>query len=198
MFGCVNLVLASRTWYAVVKWKEASIMLEWILVNLPMIICLLAGMALVVVEVFMPGFGVPGISGIALLAVSVWLMWVNIGPLAALGLIICIVAAVAIVLSLALRSTARGALSKSSLVLNDTLDRKTGFLSNADLTVFLGKEGITQTVLRPAGIADFDGVRLNVVSEGGYIQPNVKVVIEQVEGSRIVVRSVNEHTSEDK
>ncbi len=106
-------------------------------------------------------------------------------------------AAVAIVLSLALCSTARGALSKSSLVLNDTLDRKTGFLSNADLSVFLGKEGVTQTVLRPAGIADFDGVRLNVVSEGGYIQPNIKVVIEQVEGSRIVVRSVNENTSDD-
>ncbi|HML46062.1 MAG TPA: hypothetical protein PKE04_04855, partial [Clostridia bacterium] len=61
-------------------------MMEWILTNLPMVICVLAGMALVVVEVFMPGFGVPGISGIALLAVSVWLMWVNIGPLAALGL----------------------------------------------------------------------------------------------------------------
>lgn len=167
-------------------------MIEWILVNLPMILCLLAGMALVIVEVFMPGFGVPGISGIALLIVSVWLFWVNVGPLAALGLVICIVAVVAIVLSLALRSTARGTLSKSSLVLSDTLDRKTGFLSNADLTVFLGREGLTQTVLRPAGIADFDGVRLNVVSEGGYIQPNVKVVIEQVEGSRIVVRSVAE------
>lgn len=167
-------------------------MLEWILINLPMVICLLAGMALVVVEVFMPGFGVPGVSGLALLAVSVWLFWVNVGPLAALGLVISIVAVVALVLSLALRSTARGALSKSSLVLNDTLDRKTGFLSNADMSVFLGKEGITQTVLRPAGIADFDGVRLNVVSEGGYIQPNVKVIIEQVEGSRIVVRGMHE------
>lgn len=166
-------------------------MLDWILINLPMLVCLVAGMALVIVEVFMPGFGVPGVSGIALLAISVWLTWANYGPLTALGLVVCVVAIVAIVLSIALRSTSRGALSKSSLVLNETLDPDNGFMSNADMSVFLGKEGVTQTALRPAGIADFDGVRLNVVSEGDYINQNTKVIIEQVEGSRIVVKLVN-------
>ena len=53
-----------------------------------------------------------------------------------------------------------------------------------------GKEGTTITVLRPTGMAEFDGVRLNVVSEGEFVQNGVKVRIVDVEGSRILVRTV--------
>ena len=62
--------------------------------------------------------------------------------------------------------------------------------SNEDMEVFLGKEGTTITVLRPTGMAEFDGVRLNVVSEGEFVQNGVKVRIVDVEGSRILVRTV--------
>ena len=41
--------------------------MEWILGNLPMALCLLLGMGLMIVEVFLPGFGLPGVSGIALI-----------------------------------------------------------------------------------------------------------------------------------
>jgi len=44
------------------------------------------------------------------------------------------------------------------------------------------------TVLNPAGIAEFDGVRLNVVSEASYMTKGTKVKVIQVEGNRIVVR----------
>ena len=40
--------------------------MEWLI---PIIICVLAGVILLIVEAFMPGFGVPGISGIILLPV---------------------------------------------------------------------------------------------------------------------------------
>ena len=43
---------------------------QFILANLPAILCLLAGFTLVVVEMFIPGFGLPGISGIILLVVG--------------------------------------------------------------------------------------------------------------------------------
>ena len=51
---------------------------------------------------------------------------------------------------------------------------------------------MTHTVLRPAGMADFDGVKLNVVSDGEYIPAGTRVVVARVEGNRILVREKRE------
>ena len=56
------------------------------------------------------------------------------------------------------------------------------------MKVLVGKSGTTTSVLRPAGIGDFDGVRLNVVTEGGFIEKDMPIEIVRVDGSRIVVR----------
>ena len=58
------------------------------------------------------------------------------------------------------------------------------------MEVFLGKEGVTTTVLRPTGMAEFEGVKLNVVADGEYIPKDVPVRVERVEGSRVVVRKM--------
>lgn len=165
-------------------------MLEFLLANLPIVICVIAGLALLIVEVFMPGFGIPGISGIILLLISAVLLWIQAGPLAALGLVVVIVALVAISLSVTLKSAANGRLSKSPIILKDAERPEDGYVANSDMSVFVGREGETRTVLRPSGIADFDGVRLNVVSDGMFIKQGAKVRIDRVEGSRIVVTEV--------
>lgn len=163
-------------------------MFDFILSNLPILLCALAGMALIVLEVFLPGFGLPGISGIALSFVAIGITLANYGAVAALGMTILIIAILAIVVSVALRSAAKGSLSRSPLVLNDTESSEEGYDSVTDMQVFLGRKGEARTVLRPVGIAEFDGVRLNVVTEGDYIDKDEPVVIVQVEGSRIIVR----------
>lgn len=167
-------------------------MLEFLLNNVPILVCIVAGLALLIVEVFVPGFGIPGISGIVLLLISAVLLWIQAGPLAALGLVVVIVALVAILLSITLKSASNGRLSKSPLILSTEERPEEGYLAaNADMSVFVGREGKTNTVLRPSGIADFDGVRLNVVSDGSFIKEDAKVRIDRVEGSRIVVVEVS-------
>ena len=163
-------------------------MLDFVLANLPIIVCFLVGIGLLVVEVFLPGFGLPGIFGVILEFVTVWLVWNQYGPVAALGMTIVVLAVIAITISIALKSAAKGRLSKSSMILSHEESLEEGYSATADMDVFLGKEGTTTTVLRPAGIAEFDGVRLNVVSEGEFVPANVRVRIEQVEGARILVR----------
>ena len=165
-------------------------MLEFIAANLPILICFVIGIGLMVLEAFMPGFGLPGISGIILEVVAVALTWMNHGPVAALGMTLIILSILAIAISMSLRSAANGKLSRSKLVLNDTESNEAGYRSTEDLEVFLGKEGVTTTVLRPTGMAEFDGVRLNVVSEGEFIQSGTRVQIVRVEGSRILVRTI--------
>ena len=58
---------------------------------------------------------------------------------------------------------------------------------NNDLNYFIGKKGVTHTALRPAGIGEFDGVKLNVVSNGEFIEPGEKVRVTRVDGNKILV-----------
>ncbi len=166
-------------------------MLEFITANLSIILCFLFGVGLLIVEVFMPGFGLPGISGIILEIISVVLVFANYGGLAALGMTIIVLAVVGITISIALRSASKGRLSKSSIILNERQTSAEGYNASSDMEVFLGKEGMTSTVLRPTGMAEFDGVKLNVVADGEYISKNTRVKVNQVEGSRVVVRMVS-------
>lgn len=153
---------------------------------LPTIVMLLVGFVLVVIEMYIPGFGVPGIAGILLLIGGVILA--KPSPLGALIMVLAIVALLCIALSICLHSAAAGRLSKSRFVLHDVAT-KAETEEASDMAYFVGRTGETRTVLRPAGMAEFDGVKLNVVSDGEYIASGTKIVVDRVEGNRIVVRA---------
>ena len=148
-------------------------------------ILLILGLAFLIFEMFHPGFGVPGITGIILLIFGIIFTASNI--LEALVMIIIIIAILGIVLSFVLSSATKGHLSKT-LILSQTSNREAGFIGTEDLGFFLGKEGITITNLRPAGTANFDGIKLDIVSESEFIPKDTRVTVIKVEGRRIVVR----------
>ncbi len=158
--------------------------------NLPIIICFLCGIGFLILEAFMPGFGAPGITGMVLEVITLVLTWINHGPMATLGLLLIVLATLAIAISTSLRSLSKGKLGKSRIILHDTESNEAGYRATEDLEVFVGREGTASTVLRPTGIADFDGVRMNVSSEGGFISAGTTVRIISVEGQKILVREV--------
>ena len=164
--------------------------MEFVVENLAIIICAIVGIGLLIVEMFMPGLGIPGISGAVLLVASVYFTWTRHGMLAGLGLAAIELAVGGTAVALSLRSASKGRLSKSPLVLKGGQTQSNGFIATEDLTSFLGKTGLTITVLRPAGIADFDGERMNVVTAGEFISQGVKVVVKEIEGARVLVEEV--------
>ena len=64
--------------------------------------------------------------------------------------------------------------------------------SRVDMTMLIGQEGKTLTVLRPAGIALVGENKVDVVSEGEYIPAGSRVRVLRVDGARVVVRAVTE------
>ena len=160
-----------------------------LLSNIPVLVMMLVGVGLLVFEMYVPGFGAPGISGIALLVLG----FVLLKPPLAEGLILfAILAAIlCVALSICLYSASKGRLSKSKLVLNDVAVSASA-AENNDLNYFVGREGVTQTALRPAGIGEFGGVKLNVVSDGEFIGKDKPIRVQSVEGNRIVVREITE------
>ncbi len=55
---------------------------------------------------------------------------------------------------------------------------------------WLGKKGRASSALRPAGIAQIEGERVDVVSDGELIDAGQSVEVTRVDGNRIVVRRI--------
>ena len=158
--------------------------MEWLI---PIIICVLAGVILLIVEAFMPGFGVPGISGIILLLAGVAMTWYEYGAMVGLGTTVAVLALVGVAISVSLKSASSGRLSKSDLILYDT---ETPPSENADMQLLVGKEGVVKNTLRPVGTAEFDCGKLHVTSDGEYVSEGQKVRIVRVEGTQIFVNKI--------
>ncbi|MEA4824443.1 MAG: NfeD family protein [Clostridiaceae bacterium] len=148
-------------------------------------IVFIVGMILVAVEMFIPGFGVAGGFGILLLFVGVILTAKTVAQGLVLSAVILVI--LAVLLAILLRSATRGRLSRT-LILKDRTDAASGFSGTDDLRTLVGHTGTALTVLRPSGSADFNGVRLDVVTRGEFIEPGTPLEVIEVEGNRIVVR----------
>ncbi len=80
------------------------------------------------------------------------------------------------------------------LILGRNLDRKLGYSGTESLDEYVGQEGESLTHLRPAGIAKMGARRLDVVSEGTFIDKGKRVKVVAVEGNRVVVRETETTT----
>jgi len=81
-----------------------------------------------------------------------------------------------------------------NLILSEAETLEQGFSGTEDMKYLMGKTGIVTTLCRPAGNVDFDGVRLDVVSDGEYIETGTLVEVIEIEGNRIVVKAKTEKT----
>ncbi|MCK4240327.1 MAG: NfeD family protein, partial [Candidatus Atribacteria bacterium] len=61
-----------------------------------------------------------------------------------------------------------------------------------DLKRLIGKGGFAITTLRPSGIVEVNGKKLNVITRGEYIESNTKIKIISVEGNKIVVETADD------
>ena len=158
--------------------------------NIPALILLLVGVGLLVFEMYIPGFGVPGTLGIGTLVLG----FVILRPSLEQGLLLFVIlaAVLCVALSVCLITASRGRLEKSKLALKDVALDPDAAADN-DLNYFIGKRGVTRTALRPAGIADFDGVKLNVVSDGEFIAQGMPIRVQSVAGNRIVVTETTDN-----
>jgi membrane-bound serine protease (ClpP class) len=58
--------------------------------------------------------------------------------------------------------------------------------------MLLGKKGIAKTILRPAGIVEIEGRPYDVVTRGEFVEAGKIVVVDEIQGNKIIVRLVEE------
>jgi membrane-bound serine protease (ClpP class) len=77
-----------------------------------------------------------------------------------------------------------------TLVLDSTISRTDGFTAAPDTASLVGRQGVTETRLNPAGAARFGTQRLNVVTRGDFYEVGEAIVIAEARGSRIIVERI--------
>ena len=153
------------------------------------LILFLLGIGLIIAEFFVAG-GIAGIFGVLAIIGSILLAGTNLAFMAISVLIAIAVASIGAVVIMKFFGKKLHLLNK--IILMDTMDTESGYVSNKNRNELLQKVATTLTPLYPSGVAEVDGERIDVVSEGRYIEKNKEVVIVAVEGFRIVVREKKE------
>ncbi|SIT82390.1 NfeD family protein [Edaphobacillus lindanitolerans] len=194
----------------------------------------IAGLGLIV-ELYSPGFGVPGTMGVSAIllffyghlvaglagyeAILLFVLGIGLlvaelfvsggilgvaGAAAVVGGIIMaggdpLVMGVSVAIALVIMVMGMVILMKffgkrlhllSKLVLMDSTDTESGYVSNKNRLELIGRKGVSLTALRPSGAVRLDNEMLDVVTEGSFIEKDKEVQVIKVEGSRIVVREV--------
>lgn len=176
------------------------------LVGLEELLLIVIGTVLLLLEVFViPGFGIVGILGIICLTTGLVLSLVGKHPtFAEIWKAISHVSIVficVIILSILFLKYLSKTKSIQRFVLH-TKARQPAYIdpfieteakrytSSSKKDHYLGREGVAYTNLRPAGKGIFGKERLNVVTEGDFLEKGAPIRIIGVQGSNIIVQKI--------
>jgi membrane-bound serine protease (ClpP class) len=153
-----------------------------------------SGLVLLALEIFViPGFGIAGVLGIATLLGGLSLSLVGAGAswefiVKAMGRVVFSLLAALIASLVMLRFLPRLPWGRR-LILESGLPAGKGYASAPETDQrWFGKSGRAVSPLRTAGIAEIEGERVDVVSDGEFIESGAPIVVTRVDGNRIVVR----------
>ncbi len=157
------------------------------LAGMEAIILLLAGIILIVAELFVPG-GILGLLGAGAIIGSLLMSGYDVGQMAfSIGIAFLIAIAASMILF------RRVGLEKGifrHIILRESTATELGYVSAKNRLDLIGLEGIALTPLRPSGTGEFNGERIDIVSEGGFIEKGKRIKVVKVEGVRVVVREI--------
>lgn len=154
------------------------------------ILLLTIGMVFLIIEIFVPSFGIFGIVGIALLLLTIFLTAKTVAEGIIMFLILLAVATILILV--AIRIATKGKLAKKILNLS-TFSEEDGFHGIEVDSVAQEEVGFALTVLRPAGKGDFEGKIVDVVTKGEFIAKDTPIVVERIDGLNTIVKEYKEN-----
>jgi membrane-bound ClpP family serine protease len=146
---------------------------------------------LVVAEVFIPSAGLLAICSIACLVGGVWIFFQHSAAAGWVGLVIGLIM-VPSLLALAYKILPKTRFGRRMMLAPPVRDRGDAISDTPELGELLGRLGRVLTPLRPVGMCDFDGRRIESVAESGYVEKDRTVKVIRVEGTQVTVRVVDE------
>ncbi|KGX88918.1 NfeD family protein [Pontibacillus litoralis] len=153
------------------------------------IIIFVLGIICIILELFVPGGILGAIGGVGI--VSSLFMASDNNSQMALSLLIALCVAIVASYILFKKIGFENGLLKN-IILSDATSTDQGYVSSQTRLELIGLCGTAVTPLRPSGTGEFNGERIDVVTEGGFIQARKPVKIVKTEGNRVIVKEIEE------
>jgi len=144
---------------------------------------ILAGAALLLLETVLPGM-IAGIIGCGCLVAGVVVAYLNFDARTANFVLL------AVVVGLAAGALCWFRFFPDSRFAKLFISQRTVGDIGTEKPELLGQTGTALTSLRPSGAAVIDSNRVDVVTEGPFIERGSRIKVVEVEGARVVVRAV--------
>jgi len=143
---------------------------------------LIAGIALLLAEVFLPGM-VAGVLGVVCLLGVAVVGFAELGPNAGSLILLAELAVGTVLTVLWMRYFPQTSLGKKYI-----LDSSSGSHPSLRPERWLEHEGLALTDLRPAGSARLNGEKVDVLTTGEHLEAGTRVRVIRVDGSSVFVR----------
>lgn len=146
----------------------------------------LAGLILCLLEILTPGFGIFAIGGVGCIVGSIFLTTPDIATALKYLTIVLLIMLVSMPLLLKLFSKSR---FFDRLLVRERLTTEDGYVAGRkEHSDYVGRMGVAATTLRPAGTVELDdGTRLDVVTEGEFIEKGEQIQVTRKDGTWLVV-----------
>lgn len=151
------------------------------------LLLLTIGLGLLVAEVFLPTGGVIGVVAAALLVVTLVLAFLQ-SQLVGLSFLLAEAILVPAAFGLAMHFLPRTPMAKMAFLRPPGADDLDVSHGSPRLDHLIGQFGRALTPLRPSGMVDFDGRRLDGLAEEGLIPRGALVLAVQARSGQLVVR----------
>jgi membrane-bound serine protease (ClpP class) len=149
------------------------------------------GLVLLVAELFIPTGGVLFVLSVAALVVGVAMTYL-INPAMGVTTLILVLIGAPVLFGLAFYYWPKTSVGKRFFLTgNPEDDTLASTPVNLELEQLRGHYGRTLSPLRPAGVADFDGRRVDCITEGILIEPGQWVRCIDVQAGKVIVRPVD-------
>ena len=144
------------------------------------------GVLVILAEIFIPSLGVLTIIALAVLFYSLYIVFTTISATAGVVFTGMDIILVPVITFLGIKI-----LANSPLALKKELSKQNGVVSQKEkLENYINMTGKAITNLRPAGMANINSKRVDVVTDGEYIDAGTDVVVTGVSGNSIIVDRV--------
>ena len=147
--------------------------------------------ALIIAEVFVPSGGLISVCALACLIGGIAIFFRHSATAGWIGIIIAIVMIPSIVI-IAYKIFPRTRFGKSVTLSPPQREQGDAIPDTEELKKLLGAEGAVLTPLRPVGMCDLSGQRVECVAESGYVDKGKSVKVIHVEGTQLTVRVIEE------
>ncbi|MFQ5570694.1 MAG: NfeD family protein [Rhodothermales bacterium] len=146
----------------------------------------MVGFGLIVAEVYLvPGFNVVGILGFLLVVFAVGYVFTEAGPM---GGLLTLLGSLAFGGGLFYMMWKSGAWNRFILATSLRNDDEVVAREHEHRARYLGKTGVAITPLRPTGVIEVDGERIEVVTEGEFIAAGSAVRVVAMDRRRYFAR----------